>query len=154
MKIRNNITILINEDWLRNITRYEQYYNLSLVSYKFLILNLSLTITFIKLGTFFASKSQGGGANVPAPPWYKKYCLHSQRSKSGRQIGKLRILYLCRILSHSRIKNDQELSKHFNILQNFLYLFMQDAFPPTTPRVPNPESCMEANLFCTDWTLY
>ena len=53
---------------------------LSLVSYKFLILNLSLTITFIKLGTFFASKSQGvatpipesvrGGANVLRPPLY------------------------------------------------------------------------------------
>ena len=52
--------------------------DLSLVSYKFLILNLSLTITFIKLGTFFASKSQEGatpltesvrgGANVPPPP--------------------------------------------------------------------------------------
>ena len=66
MKIRNNITILINEYWLRNITKYEQYYNLSLVSYKFLILNLSLTITLIKLGTFFASKSQGGGA-TPLP---------------------------------------------------------------------------------------
>ena len=64
MKIRNNITILINEYWLRNITRYEQYYNLT---YKFLILNLSLTITFIKLETFFASKSQGGGANGPPP---------------------------------------------------------------------------------------
>ena len=39
---------------------------LSLVSYKFLNLNLSLTISFIKLGTFFASKSQGGGA-MPLP---------------------------------------------------------------------------------------
>ena len=68
MKIMNNITILINGYWLRNITRYEQYYSLSLVSYKFLILNLSLTITFIKLGTFFCLKSQGGGVNVPRPP--------------------------------------------------------------------------------------
>ena len=68
MKIRNNITILINKYWLRNITRYEQYYNLSLVSYKFLILNLSLPITIIKLGTFFASKSQGGGECPPHTP--------------------------------------------------------------------------------------
>ena len=67
MKIRTNITILINEYLLRNITRYEQYYNLSLVSNKFLIINLSLTITFNKLGTFFASKSQGGEC-PPAPP--------------------------------------------------------------------------------------
>ena len=65
MKIRTNITILINEYLLRNITRYEQYYNLSLVSYKFIILNLSFTITFIKLGTFFASKSQGGATPLP-----------------------------------------------------------------------------------------
>ena len=72
MKIRNNITILINKFWLRNITRYKQYYNLSLVFfYKFLILNLSLTITIIKLGTFFASKSQGGGV-TPLPN--KKHC--------------------------------------------------------------------------------
>ena len=80
MKIRNNITILINEYWLRNITRYEEYYNLSLVSYKFLILNLSLTITIIKLGTFFTSKFQGGGLRPflnlsggwmsPRPPLY------------------------------------------------------------------------------------
>ena len=83
MKIRNNIKILINEFWLRHITRYEQYYNLSLVSYKFLILNLSLTITFIKLGTFFASKYQGGGyalpwicqgGECPPPPLYPPLC--------------------------------------------------------------------------------
>ena len=53
---------------IKNITRYEQYYNLSLVSYEFLILNLSLTITLIKLGTFFASKSQGGEFSPPPPP--------------------------------------------------------------------------------------
>ena len=73
MKIRNNITILINEYWLRNITRHEQYYNLSLVSYKFLILNLSLTITSIKLETFFASKSQRG--ECPPAPLYPPLLL-------------------------------------------------------------------------------
>ena len=75
MKIRNNISILINEYWLRTITRYEQYYNLSL------ILNLLLTITFINLRTFFASKFQveatsfpesvRGGECPPAPPWFQ-----------------------------------------------------------------------------------
>ncbi len=75
--------------------------------------------------------------------------------KDQNPVDKLESSEFCIFVEYFRIpafsiKNDQELSKHFNILQNFLYLFMQDAFPPTTPRVPNPESCMEANLFCTD----
>ena len=35
--------------------------NIITLTYKFIILNLSLTITFIKLGTFIASKAQWGG---------------------------------------------------------------------------------------------
>ena len=62
MKISNNITILINEYWLRNITRYDQYYKLSLVFFlqisnsKFIVNNNTYQIRNI-----FCLEISGGG---------------------------------------------------------------------------------------------
>ena len=75
-----------------NFTRYEQYYNLT---YKFIILNLSLTITLIKLETFFASKSQGGRMS-PRPPCIRPWMSTTFKmtsSSAGRLIDYLKIYH-------------------------------------------------------------